>query len=210
MVSSCFLWASSCVSPVFSWCWCSSLFVLVFFLFVLFFLLFIVLHVWIKVCVSTTPCQSRRIISFHLAAKCCLTFRYYPGYFIVSHLLLQQNKNIYCPFPQMVILFTPEGEGRSNNDDCETFKSGRLPKALEKGESPQGAFQIIVHASALQMAARDRVHAFWIIIELIKRHLTSVLNVGEILLVFFWCLLLAWDRMTPVQIAGFESSLPHY
>lgn len=32
----------------------------------------------------------------------------------------------------------------------EAFKSGRLPKALETGESPQGAFQIILHASAVQ------------------------------------------------------------
>lgn len=56
---------------------------------------------------------------------------------------------------------------------------------LEKGESAQGAFQIILHASAVQTAARDRVHALWIIIELIKRRLTSVPNAGEILLVFF-------------------------
>lgn len=151
-------------------------------LFCFFFALF-VLHAWMKVCVSTTPCQSRRIISFHLAAKCCLTFRYYPGYFIVSHLLSQQNKNIYCPFPQMVILFISEGEGRSNNNDGEAFKSGRLPKALEKGESPQGAFQC--YSTRFSVTDGDRVHAFWIIIELIKRHLTSVLNVGEFLLVFF-------------------------
>lgn len=49
----------------------------------------------------------------------------------------------------MVILFIPEGKGRSNNDDGEAFESGRLPKALEKSESPQGAFQIILQASAL-------------------------------------------------------------
>lgn len=77
----------------------------------------------------------------------------------------------------MVILFIPEGEGGSNNNDGEAFQSGRLPKASEKGESPQGAFQC--YSTRSSGTDGDRVHAFWIIIELIKRHLTSALNVGE-------------------------------
>lgn len=53
-------------------------------------------------------------------------------YFLVSHLVLQKNKDIYCPFPQMVFLFIPEGEGSSNKNDGEAFKTGRLPKPWRK------------------------------------------------------------------------------
>lgn len=73
-------------------------------------------------------------------------------------------------------------------------------RALENGESPQGAFQIILHASAVQTAARAQVGALWVIIEL-KCYLTLLLNVAEILMVFFCLLPLAPDKLTPVQIA---------
>lgn len=52
------------------------------------------------------------------------------------------------------------------------------------------------------MATWDRVHALRVIIELIKHQLTSVLNVGEILLVVFLCLPLRQNDTSPDCLIG--------
>lgn len=132
MVSSCFLRASSCVQLMLALLMLVSGGFLPFLFFALYFSPCMDEDLWFHhhLSINASRHVTCSVICFHLAARCkqCLTFRYYPGYFIASHLVLQKNKDIYRPFPQMVFLFIPEGEGSSNNNDCEAFKTGRLPK----------------------------------------------------------------------------------
>lgn len=78
----------------------------------------------------------------------------------------------------------PEGEGSSNNNDGEASNVGRLPKPWRKLNPLKVVFRRFYALSLVPTAARDRVHALWIVIELIKGHLMSVLNAGEIPLAF--------------------------
>lgn len=167
---------TSCVPPVFSWSWCSSLSVPVLF-------------------ASRYPPPS-------LSTWIKNRKEYLMIYFNISH-VPRQNKHI--DGPQMLLKCSLS----NNNNKSEAFKNAIFQIPWEEWVTSRWFSDYWTCFSGAD-GGPGPGRAPWMIMRSSKRYLTLLLNVAETLLVLFWRVPLVGDGVTPVQIACFKSSLPHY